>query len=135
MRVSRELARVVRRIVGTRSARDVAAGVGLSHSTVYDMLKGHVPSFRTVEQFAEGEGLEPKVRAELFTAAGFVAPGQSVPDGLSPSVAEVAQLMGRLSPERLDVVRALLEQPQRLDGVGLLLRKSDLFGDWLLARS
>lgn len=132
MRSSSDFARVTKQIVGDQSPREFAAEVGVSHSTVYDMLAGRIPSYRIVQQVAERRGVDARTRARFFTAAGYVdhtAPADAA--GFSPKVAEVAREMEQkgLTTEELDTVQRLIQDRRQIGAVAVLLDSRVMYGE------
>jgi hypothetical protein len=95
----------------------------MSHTTLHDMLSGRVPSYHTLKQFADRRQLGVATRGTLFVAAGYLEePSTAIAPTLEDLPAwEMAEKLRQLSPERLDVVRRLVDEPEHLDAVGRLL--------------
>lgn len=62
---------VVRRVIGERSQRDIADKVGVSQTTIHNMMQGRVPSRSTLQQFADRLELPPDAVDDLLIAAGY----------------------------------------------------------------
>lgn len=118
----RELAALVRQMDLTQS--ELARRADLSQSYVSGMVKsGSAPTRNVVLQIADGLELDFEMRGRLLRAAGYADEAGDTPEGGQPlprPVVTLAQEAVGLSPTRLEVVRWLLQDPQRIDGIALL---------------
>lgn len=124
MRVSRQFRDVLQMVTKGLKQGEVVARTGVSPAYLNDMLtRGRIPSYEKLSQLADGLGLSPVERQRLFTAAGHhYEPPHPSAEGLTAEVVELARRIGELAPERRHTFWRLLEEPHRLDAVGVLLR-------------
>src|SRR2546423_1280832 len=102
---------------------DVVRLTGVSQAWINSMVRsGKVPWGEPLTQLVAGRDGDPGDRARLFPAAGYsdvevVAASLELP----PAAVELARGAARLSPEDLALVRRLIDEPQRLHGLRLLI--------------
>jgi transcriptional regulator with XRE-family HTH domain len=126
MRVSEELAKVARQIVGNQSPRDFADAVGTSHSTIYDLLKGRQNvSRKMLAQIADRAGISGPLRIQLLGSAGFT---EETADALSASAQKIARVVEGLPEEDQITIWRLLSEPKLLTAARMFLDASVIRG-------
>jgi transcriptional regulator with XRE-family HTH domain len=105
---------------------EVVRRTGISQGWIHSMVRnGKVPSRETLLQLVSGLELDTAERARLFTAAGYSDVEVLASSlELSPAAVEIARGADRLSPDDQELVRRLIDDPQRLHGIRLLITTS-----------
>lgn len=99
---------VVEELTRGMALREVASATGVSHTGFDDMRRwGKVPHYVGLQRFADGLGLSPNQRAELFIAAGYRAEETS----------EVRRLIAGLRETGYDVQDADYLTPATVDAI------------------
>lgn len=112
---------VVEQIISGRKVRPVADLVGCSHTAIYAMLAGRVPSYAFLLDFALGLGLDEEQMAALFTAAGYVLRRDGALSKASVEMEVMTERFKLLSPEQQRLVTKLLEDTKWLDALAASL--------------
>lgn len=105
-----DFAALVKRLAGGRSVRAVAKEVGISHTAIYEMLDGWVPSYRLLERFADGMKLDATQRGALFASAGYGREDAEQHPMGDPILAGILETARTLKPEQRQLVLQVARQ-------------------------
>jgi len=123
MPINTRFREVLRSVLRGTSQSQIVERTGISPSYVHALVvKGTVPSREKLVQLVDGLALSPADRGKLFAAAGYASEEASVGDEVFPAdVVAVAREMVPLSPQQRETVRRLIQHPERIDALGMLL--------------
>ena len=120
MAVNSHFKSVLRTVVGKRTVGEVVESTGISTAYVHNMLaQGRVPSPEKLAQLSDGLNLTPEDRERVFEAAGYGRLLHRPVPERDPRRRVVP--VDHLTPEQEEIVRRLIEDPERVNALGLLL--------------